>query len=202
MNRFGSALVAAAALGWLSATAPTACGVTTGYAPDAWVRGNTADASYFGWETLEFFGPPNAPFGSYRLDDATPELGVPTTALSPRLVQSPASAAIYGHRSSGGNYYSGFPDVDDGFPADAVADDTISAVAPASGAGGFTTVVLQLIATPPGAMGPNDINDLAFAMTTPGWTKQRTCMEFWPTTRGCIGRSGRRPATTWRFPST
>lgn len=146
----------------------TSSGQSWTFVPDAWVRGNTIDSSYFGWDSLEGPPIPNAPFGSFKLDDTTPDLGVGTTALSPRFVQSNGSLAIYGHRSSSNNYYSGFPDTIDGFPANAAADDTFSATAPASGVGGFTTVVLQAI----GGVG-QAVSDLDFQMTTAGWVKQK-----------------------------
>jgi hypothetical protein len=140
-------------------------GQSWNFEPDAWTRGNAADASYFGWDVIESAGPPPGPFGSGRLDDSTPDLGAPTTATSPRIVQSLESLAIYGHRSGTGNYYSGFP-------ASAFADDTISAVAPtpAGQSGGFTTVVLQVIGQP-----TSTINDLTFTMDTGSvaWTKQK-----------------------------
>ena len=153
------------------ATASPANAITTSggqawdFVPDAWVRGNAADRSYFGWDVIESAGPPPGPFGSGRLDDSTPELGAPTTATTPRIVQSPSSLAIFGHRSGTGNYYSGFPD-------NAFADDTISAVAPTpvGQSGGFTTVVLQVIGQP-----TNDVPDLSFTMDTSStpWTKQK-----------------------------
>jgi hypothetical protein len=153
------------------ATASTAGAITTSggqawdFAPDAWARGNTADKSYFGWDVIESAGPPPGPFGSGRLDDSTPDLGAPTTATSPRIVQSPASLAVFGHRSGTGNYYSGFPD-------NAFADETILAVAPTpvGQSGGFTTVVLQVIGQP-----TNDVQDLTFTMDTStiAWTKQK-----------------------------
>jgi hypothetical protein len=143
----------------------TSMGQSWNFEPDAWTRGNTADASYFGWDVIDNAGPPPGPFGSGRLDDSTPDLGAPTTATSPRLIQSPASLAIFGHRSGTGNYYSGFP-------ANAFADDTISAVAPTpiGQNGGFTTVVLQVIGQP-----TSTINDLSFTMDTNSvaWTKQK-----------------------------
>ncbi|MBA3485006.1 MAG: PEP-CTERM sorting domain-containing protein [Pirellulales bacterium] len=143
----------------------TSGGQTWNFEPDAWTRGNTDDTSYFGWDVIEHAGAPNGPFGSGRLDDTTPDLGAPTTAASPRIVQSAASLAIYGHRSGTGNYYSGFP-------GNAFADDTISAVAPTpvGQSGGFTTVVLQVIGQP-----SNAVPDLSFAADTSSvaWTKQK-----------------------------
>ncbi len=143
----------------------TSMGQSWNFEPDAWTRGNTANASYFGWDVVESAGPPLGPFGTGRLDDTTPDLGAPTTAASPRIVQSPASLAIFGHRSGTGNYYSGFPD-------NALADDMISATVPAptGQTGGFTTVVLQVVGQP-----TSTINDLSFAMDTASvaWTKQK-----------------------------
>lgn len=141
----------------------TSMGQAWNFEPDAWSRGNTTDASYFGWDVMESAG--FGPFGSGLLDDATPDVGSPTTAGSPRIAQSPQSAAIFGHRSGSGNYYSGFPD-------NAFADDTISAVAPTpvGQSGGHTTVVLQVIGQP-----DNTVADLSFAMDTSSvaWTKQK-----------------------------
>lgn len=139
--------------------------------PDAWARGNTAVTSWFGWDVLEFTGPPTAPFGSFVLNDSTPDLGAPTTATGTSLAQSPASIGIYGHQSASGNYYSGFPDVADGFPFNAVADDTLTGVAPASGAGGYTTIVLQAIAQVPAqGQGANSIAGVSF-IADAAWTK-------------------------------
>lgn len=148
---------------------PAAFAITTSggqawdFVPDAWTRGNTADTSYFGWDVIESAGSPGGPFGSGRLDDSTPDLGSPTTASSPRIVQSTASLAIYGHRSGSTNYYSGFPD-------NAFADDAFSAIAPAGGSGGFTTVVLQVIGQP-----ANGVNDLSFSTDNSSvtWTRQK-----------------------------
>jgi hypothetical protein len=155
------------ALGSFAASAhaiTTSTGQSWNFAPDAWVRGNTSETSYFGWDVIEAAGPPTGPFGSFKLDDATPDLGPPTTAAGTRIVQSNDSFAIYGHRSASGNYYSGFP-------ANALADDLISAVAPtpAGQSGGFTTVVLQVIGQP-----TSSINDLTFTMdNVAAWTKQK-----------------------------
>lgn len=131
--------------------------------PDAWVRGNNAHTSWFGWDIMEGNNPlyPAPPNGFFRiLDDRTPDIG-DTTANVRRLFQGNDGAAdplptINGHRSSsaGGNYYS----------FDDVANDTITALTPASGVGGFTTVVLQIL----GQQG-NQINDLQFTVD-PSWT--------------------------------
>ena len=143
----------------------TSMGQSWSFTPDAWTRGNAADASYFGWDVIESAGAPFGPFGSGRLDDTTPDLGSLTTAGSPRIGQSPESLAIFGHRSGTGNYYSGFP-------ANAFADDTVSAVAPTpvGQTGGFTTVVLQVIGQP-----TNTNSDLTFTMdaSSAAWTKQK-----------------------------
>jgi hypothetical protein len=156
-------IVASASLPALGIT--TSGGQSWNYAPDAWARGNFADTSYFGWDLIEHAGLPNGPMGSGRLDDSTPDLGSPTTAIAPRLFQSLASLAIFGHRSGSGNYYSGFQ-------GNAFADDTISATAtaPVGQSGGFTTVVLQVIGQPTNALG-----DLSFMMepSTVAWTKQK-----------------------------
>jgi len=159
----------AASLVWIAASATSAQAITTSmgqawnFAPDAWSRGNTTDTSYFGWDVLEAAGPPTGPFGSFRLDDVSPELGAPTTAASTRIRQSDASFAVYGHRSGTGNYYSGFQ-------GNAFADDTISGVAPAPAgeSGGFTTVVLQVIGQP-----GSTINDLTFSVDDRAATKQK-----------------------------
>ena len=141
----------------------TSMGQAWNFEPDAWARGNTTDTSYFGWDVMESAG--MGPFGSGLLDDATPDLGGPTTAGSPRLAQSPESTTVFGHRSGSGNYYSGFP-------GNSFADDTISAVAPtpAGQSGGYTTIVLQVIGQP-----DNEIADLSFAMDTSSvaWVKQK-----------------------------
>lgn len=126
----------------------------SGFAPDAWVRGNNADTSYFGWDTFEVFGPPNFGF-LYLLDDSTPELGSGITASGTRIFQGTNGAAdpaptTTGHAASSGNYYS-FVDT---------ANDTVTATAPASGAGGFTTVVMQLHSSAGGSL----LDDLQFAM--------------------------------------
>ena len=160
---FGIAISALLAAPSLAVT--TSMGQSWNFEPDAWTRANAADTSYFGWDVIESAGPPPGPFGSGRLDDSTPDLGAPTTATSPRIVQSPESLAIYGHRSGTGNYYSGFP-------ANAYADDTISATAPTpvGQSGGFTTVVLQVIGQP-----TSTIDDLTFTIDTSSiaWTKQK-----------------------------
>lgn len=142
----------------------TSQGQTWDTEPDAWSRGNSADSSWFGWDVLEFSGPPTAPFGSFVLSDATPDLGAPTTATGVNLAQSDASIGVYGHQSASGNYYSGFP-------GNAFADDTLSGVAPSSGAGGYTTLLVQAIAQVPApGQGVNTITGLSFTADA-AWTK-------------------------------
>lgn len=162
-KRFGFFIGAAVAI----ASASTASAFTTSLGqiwdtePDAWVRGNTADASWFGWDDFEGGIPGPAPFGpplGELLDDSTPDIGGATTASSPLIKQSDASALVYGHVSSSGNFYSGFL-------GNAFADGTISGVAPASGSGGYTTLLLQVLAQP-GTL----VSDLSFT-ADPAWTK-------------------------------
>jgi hypothetical protein len=151
---------------WFAAVAfEPAFAVPTPYAPDAWSRGNNATTSYFGWDFFETTGPPN--LGSlWVLDDSTPDLGTGIAAAFPRIYQGAdgledPSPNAEGHVSSTGNYYS-FTET---------FDATIRATAP-GGAGGFTTVVLQLHAT---AGGGGPIRDLSFAMVQPAavWTQQK-----------------------------
>ena len=137
--------------------------------PDAWVRGNSADAAYFGWDLFDGNGPALS-FGRV-LDDATVDLGVGTTATATRIFQGADGIAnvaptLYGHRSGSGNYYSGFGTTD-------FVDDTIAGIAPASGVGGSTTVVLQVIAGAPGGMGANALAGMQFSMASAGWSKSK-----------------------------
>lgn len=134
--------------------------------PDAWTRGNDANTSYFGWDD---FTPDTAvPLNFGRvLDDSTPDLGTGITATGIRVYQgtdgiNDPSPSPYGHVSGSNNYYSGFV-------GGAVADDTFTATTPASGSGGFTTVVLQVLGQGAG------LDDLTFAMdnSTDTWTKQK-----------------------------
>lgn len=149
---------------WQAHAITTSQGQTWVTQPDAWSRGNTADSSWFGWDFLEFTGPPTAPFGSFVLNDSTPDLGAPTTATGVNLAQSGASIGVYGHQSASGNYYSGFP-------GNAFADDTLSGVAPSSGAGGYTTLLIQVIAQAPApGQGVNTIAGLSFVADA-AWTK-------------------------------
>ncbi|MEX2170628.1 MAG: PEP-CTERM sorting domain-containing protein [Pirellulales bacterium] len=163
--RFGLALgLALACLPRDAAAITTNLGQTWDLAPDAWTRGNDADTSWFGWDVLEGTHPvyPAPPDGFFRiLDDSTPDVGGATTALTPRLYQGNDGVndplpTTSGHRSGSGNYYSGF---------DNAALDHITAVAPASDVGGFTTVVLQVVGQP-----GNGVSALEFAMDG-SWTK-------------------------------
>ena len=71
---------------------------------------------------------------------------------------------MYGHQSGSGNYYSGFP-------GNAFADDTLTGVAPASGSGGSTTLLLQVIGSLPAqGQGANSIDSLSFDADV-AWTK-------------------------------
>lgn len=156
----------------LSATYQRSLAATTGYEPDAWTRGNTVDSSYFGWDVIERAGLPTLDFGRI-LDDSTPDLGTGITATGTRIYQGAngivdPSPTLYGHVSGSMNYYSGANFADPTAPQIHFANDTITATTPASGAGGFTTVVLQVLAQP-----ANGIEDLNFEMTTAGWTKQK-----------------------------
>ena len=134
------------------------------FEPDAWTRANDADTSWFGWDALEGTHPiyPAPPDGFFRiLDDSTPDVGGVTTALSPRLFQGNNGVTdplptTNGHRSGSSNYYSGF---------DNPALDRITATAPASGVGGYTTVLLQILGQP-----GNEVDDLVFSMDS-SWTK-------------------------------
>jgi hypothetical protein len=151
----------------LAMIAGSASAITTSYGqqwnfePDAWARGNDADTSYFGWDLLE----PTAAYGFLHiLDDSVPDLGGATTATNTRIFQgadglTDTTGTANGHFSAGsGNYYTFHTDV---------ANDTITATTPASGSGGFTTVVLQLIESPggPGGAGDSDrLKNLAFAI--------------------------------------
>jgi len=150
---------------FMSVVASIAVAAPTGIAPDAWTRGNNVDTSYFGWDRLEVAGPPN--FGPlYLLDDSTPDLGIGITATGTRIFQGSDGAnnpapTTNGHVSSSTNYYSFFN----------TANDTIHATAPASGAGGFTTVILQLHSSPGGSL----LDDMQFAIDSSvnNWTLQQ-----------------------------
>jgi hypothetical protein len=165
MIRLRSVFAPAAALLASALAANSSVAGPSPYAPDAWVRGNNASTSYFGWDFFETDGPPN--FGTlWMLDDSSPDLGSGITATSTRIYQGvdgfedPLPTEV-GHVSSTGNYYS----------LDETFDGTIAAMAPASGAGGFTTVVLQLDST----MGGDTIADLQFSMeeSAASWTLQK-----------------------------
>lgn len=125
--------------------------------PDAWTRTNDGNTSWYGWDNLEGGGLPTGPMGTYLLDDSTPDVGDPAGGA---FKQSVASEAIWGHRSSSGNYYSG--------PFSG-ADDTITGVAPASGAGGYTTLVIQALGSF-STRGPSSLSTFEF-MLDGGWTK-------------------------------
>jgi hypothetical protein len=168
------AALAAAALAAPAIAAPitTVDGQLWESEPDAWTRGNTADTSHFGWDLLET-GNPTLSFGRI-LDDTTPDIGAPTTATQTRWFQGSNGVAgplptAYGHRSGSGNYYSGFGTGD-------LANDIVTAFTPSSGAGsaGFTTVVLQVLGSPPTATGVNAIADLSFNILSANWTKQKS----------------------------
>ncbi len=168
-------VITAAVLAALASTAGyrQSLAATTGYEPDAWTRGNTVDSSYFGWDVIERAGLPT--LGSGRLlDDSTPDLGTGITATGTRIYQgangiADPSPTLYGHVSASMNYYSGANFTDPTAPQIHFANDTITATTPASGAGGFTTVVLQVLGQP-----DNTISDLNFEMTSAGWTKQKS----------------------------
>lgn len=137
------------------------------YQPDAWTRGNSSTTSYFGWDVMDDSGIVGFA-GSKMLDDPSPEvglsLGIGVTGLNARIFQGTGLAGgygSYGHRSSSGNYYSGFNAAD-------FMDDTITATT-RGGTGGFTTVVLQLLATP-----GNSIPGLAFNITGGTFTLQKS----------------------------
>jgi hypothetical protein len=131
---------------------PNVWAAPSSFAPDAWVRGNSADTSYFGWDVLETAGPPNLGF-LWILDDSTPDLGGAITATGTRLFQGAngigdPTPTTQGHVSGSRNYYSFFE----------TSNDTVMGTAPASGTGGFTTVVLQVHSTAGGSL----LSDLAF----------------------------------------
>ncbi len=162
-------------LGGHAAAITTSEGQAWDLTPDAWVRGNTADTAYFGWDVLEASGE-TLGFGQV-LDDTTPDLGNAITATGVRFFQGSdgildPSPTTYGHRSGSGNYYSGMM-------AGHTAHDTFTATAPASGTGGFTTVVLQLIGGngySPDGDGGNIVDDLSFTISggDADWTLQNS----------------------------
>ena len=186
---------------WVASMASTANAITTAsgqvwnFEPDAWARSNGPDTAYFGWDVLETGG---AMLGFGRvLDDPTPDLGSSTTAISTRLFQGANGAAnpsptAYGHRSGSSNYYSGLGDAD-------VAFDTITATVPASGSGGFTTVVLHVLGGAPSGMGPNRINDLSFQMLSAGWTQQKDLYGRLPTGTGAYWQEWTAPGADLNF---
>ncbi|MEM9020102.1 MAG: PEP-CTERM sorting domain-containing protein [Planctomycetota bacterium] len=136
----------------------TSLGQTWETAPDAWVPGTSADSAYFGWDDLESSGT-GLGFGTI-LDDTTPDLGIATPDA--RFFQgtdglNDPSPTFYGHRSGSGNYYTGF--------TGGITDDTITGVAPASGSGGYTTLVIQALGQP-----GNSVPGIDFVASA-GWTK-------------------------------
>lgn len=134
---------------------------TTPFVPDAWTRGNNANTSYFGWDFLEHSGEPDLGL-LWILDDVSPDLG--SAGVDRRIYQgndgrNDPSPNEEGHVSSTHNYYS-FTEK---------FDAKIVSTAPASGSGGFTTVVLQLRATNGGFA----LGDLLFNMDVGTWTLQK-----------------------------
>jgi hypothetical protein len=126
----------------------------TGFAPDAWTRANDANTSYFGWDVFESAIPPSFYGALQDLDDSTPDLGSGITATNTRIFQgtdgkNDLTPTANGHMSGSGNYYSFFDTM----------NDTISGVAP-GGAGGYTTVVLQLHSSSGGSL----LDDLSFVI--------------------------------------
>jgi hypothetical protein len=138
----------------------TVDGQNWNYTPDAWARANDADTSHFGWDSLDRSGPT---LGFTKvLDDSVPDISTGAiTATNTRFYQSPSAAN--GHVAGSFNYYSIFD----------TANDLIAGTAPASGSGGNTTVVLQVLGGAPGSMGASPIEDLSFQMLTAGWTKAK-----------------------------
>jgi uncharacterized protein (TIGR03382 family) len=144
----------AAPLSVIAVLHAAAVAAPSGFAPDAWTRANDSDTSYFGWDVLEPALPPNFYGALQVLDDSTPDLGSGITATNTRFYQgtdgaNDTSPTANGHMSGSGNYYSFFD----------TANDTITGVAP-GGAGGFTTVVLQVHSSSNGSL----LDDLSFAM--------------------------------------
>lgn len=147
--------------------------------PDAWARGNTADISYFGWDVIEAGTPPRPFHGMLRvLDDSTPDLGVGTTATGTRIYQGNNGISDYltstdnGHRSGSSNYYSFFDE----------ANDTITGTAPASGVGGYTTIVLSMVENMPS----DGLQDINFTIDTSSvaWTLNKNLHDVYPRGRG------------------
>lgn len=138
----------------------TADGQNWNYEPDAWARANDADTSHFGWDSLDRSGPT---LGFTKLlNDTVPDISTgAVTATNTRFYQVNIAPPFNGHVAGSFNYYSIFD----------TADDVIAGTAPASGSGGYTTVVLQVLGGAPGSMGANPIEDLSFEMLTAGWTK-------------------------------
>lgn len=96
-----------------------------------------SNTTYFGWDDFEDSEVPGVPLGS-RIDDTTPDINTIGAPAGTRFKQD--DALLYGHRSSSGNYYSGFGATD-------VAGDTFTAPTDGTeGVAGFTTVILQILA--------------------------------------------------------
>ncbi|MEM9176340.1 MAG: PEP-CTERM sorting domain-containing protein [Myxococcota bacterium] len=187
---FRSSLFGLAALALVAATPAaaitTSLGQTWDFEPDAWARGTTADSAYFGWDTLEGSGVFLS--AGQILDDTTPDLG---TSASSRLFQGTDGLAdptptIYGHRSGSGNYYSGFI-------SGANVDDTISGVAPASGAGGFTTVLVQALGQP-----GNSVTGITFDAGA-GWTQTANLYGQYPDGTGAYWQEWTAPGANVAF---
>jgi hypothetical protein len=165
MRRLDQTLIRAVALLSAFVAADFLEAAPSPFAPDAWVRGNNANTSYFGWDFIEHTGPPN--LGDlWILDDGIPDLGTGITASAPRIFQGTnglddPSPNLQGHVSSTHNYYSFIERF----------DATITATPPASGAGGFTTVVLQLHSTVNG----DELRDLTFGIlpVSSNWTLRK-----------------------------
>ena len=152
--------VVAVAAGTPANALTTSLGQSWDYEPDAWTRTSDADTGFMGWDLLESSSSPLG-FGNI-LDDSTPDLGVALPGA--RFYQGTdglidPSPTDYGHRSGSGNYYSGF--------AGSVlnVDDTITGAAPASGTGGYTTLLVQAIGQP-----GNPVPGIELVASA-GWTK-------------------------------
>lgn len=124
--------------------------------PDTWTRNNDAVTTFAAWDVLDAgaFHPGGAPgqFGR-TLDDSSPDigasLGIGHSGINYRLYQGnggnagggpgtdPTYGMTYGHRSSSGNYYSGFNTFD-------FMNDTITGQTRGTTGTGFSTVVLQI----------------------------------------------------------
>lgn len=146
-----------------AAALTTSEGQAWNFKPDAWIRANDSNTSWFGWDVLEeanAYYPPPPPPGSFTrvLDDNTPDLGAGTTAVGPRLYQNtPGAETNYGHQYLA-NYYA----------RSDFSNDFITATAPAGGIGGYTTVVMQAI-----GMDGEPTEGISFEMADAGWTKSK-----------------------------